>query len=197
VSRRAFLLIHGFSHHRPVGHWQYWLADRLRSRGERVLYPGLPFEDQPRYEEWHEALDWSLRQLGGDERIVVCNSIGCLLWLRFATEPPAGFEPVDRLLLVSPPDSARIPDAAASFRIDGVEGDAVRASARTPIRLACSDADPYNPGGGDRQYAAALEADVDIIPGAGHIGPAEGYGPWPSLEAWCLKPATRLARNFG
>ena len=197
---RAFLLVHGFSHHRLPEHWQYQLAYGLRARGERVLYPGLPFEDEPRYEEWREALEWSLRQLGGGERVVVCNSLAGLLWMRYAAEAARGEAPglpVDRLLLVSPPDPAHIPEAASSFRFDGIDGEAVRASSRARIRLACSDADPYNPGGGDRQYARAIGADVDLIPGAGHIGPADGYGPWPSVEAWCLDPAVRLEAAKG
>lgn len=196
VTDRSFLLLHGFSHHRPPGHWQYWLADRLRASGERVMYPGLPFEDDPRYDEWREALHWSLLQMGEGERVVVCNSLACLLWMRFAADRRADEEPVDRLLLVSPPDSPQVPDKAASFRLDRVDGAAARASARSRIRIACSDADPYNPGGAEGQYAADLGAEVDIVHGAGHLGPIEGYGPWPAIEAWCLDPAERLVPNF-
>jgi serine hydrolase len=198
VPARSFLLLHGFSHHRPPGHWQYWLADRLRARGERVLYPGLPFEDQPRYDEWRAALRWLLAELDDapGERVVVCNSLACLLWMRFAADGAGDEGPVDRLLLVSPPDPARIPDAASSFRIEAVDGLAVRATSRAPIRIACSDADPYNPRGGGEMYADALGADVDLVPGAGHIGPVEGYGPWPTIQAWCLSGDVRLEPNF-
>jgi pimeloyl-ACP methyl ester carboxylesterase len=136
-----------------------------------------------------------LRQLGGDERIVVCNSIGCLLWLRFATELPAGFEPVDRLLLVSPPDSARIPDAAASFRIDGVEGDAVRASARTPIRLACSDAIPTT----RAAHRSTLPRSRPTWTSSRRGSHRSGRGLRALAIARGVVPgaATRLARNFG
>ena len=196
MTERSFLLLHGLAHHRPPGHWQYWLADRLRGRGERVLYPGLPFEEDPRYDEWREALHWLLLQIGQGECVVICNSLACMLWMRFAADRSADERLADRLLLVSPPDSPQVPDKAASFRLDRVEGAAVRASVRSRIRIACSDADPYNPGGAERQYAADLAAEVDIIHGAGHLGPIEGYGPWPSIEAWCLDPAERLVPNF-
>jgi predicted alpha/beta hydrolase family esterase len=196
VPDRTFILVHGFSHHRLPEHWQYRLAYRLRDRGEQVHYPGLPFEDEPRYEEWAEALRWLLRQTAGaQERVVICNSLAGLLWLRFAADPPEAFEPVDRLLLVSPPDPSQIPEAAADFRGFAVDGAAVRASARDPIRIACSEADPFNPTGGGEMYAAALGAEVDVIAGAGHIGPADGYGPWPSVEAWCLDERVRLVPN--
>jgi predicted alpha/beta hydrolase family esterase len=196
VARRAFLLLHGFFHHRPPGHWQYWLANRLRRRGERVLYPGLPFEDEPRYAEWREALHWLLMQLDQDEeRVVVCNSLSCLLWFRFATDRQIDEPIADRLLLVVPPDSAAIPAAASGLGIDGLDGPAVQATSAHRIRLVASDNDPFNPRGADA-YARALEAEVDLIPGAGHIGPIEGYGPWPSLEAWCLDPAVHVEPNF-
>jgi predicted alpha/beta hydrolase family esterase len=198
MSARSCLLLQGLNHHRPAGHWQYWVADRLRDRGERVLYPGLPFEDAPRVEEWTQALHWLLRQMaeGEGERVVVCNSLSGLLWLRFAAQWPGDLEPVDRLLLVATPDSPRVPDAAASFRLDGIDAAAVRESVRSPIRLVCSDGDPYNPGRADRQYAGPLQADVDVIAGAGHLGPVEGYGPWPSLLAWCEDPAQRIVANL-
>ena len=190
-------MLHGFSHHRPPGHWQYWLASRLRKRGERVLYPGLPFEDEPRYDEWREALHWSLAQLGDDgERIVVCNSIACLLWLRFGSDRQPDEQPADRLLLVAPPDSARIPEATSTFAITDVDGPAVRATCRTPVRIVFSDNDFFNPGRGAEAYATALDAEVDLIRGAGHLGPIEGYGPWPSIEGWCLDPSVRLEQNF-
>jgi uncharacterized protein len=192
---RSFLLLHGFSHHRLPEHWQYRLAHGLRARGERVLYPGLPFEDEPAYPEWREALEWSLAQMGTPARVVVCNSLACLLWMGYAGEATRGEAPgtpVDRLLLVSPPDPASIPEAAASFRAFALDGDAVRASSRARIRIACSEADPYNPAGGGTMYAEAIGADVDLVPGAGHIGPADGYGTWPAVEAWCLDGRARL-----
>jgi len=70
------------------------------------------------------------------ERVVVCNSMSGLLWMRFAADPPAEFEPVDRLLLVSPPDRAQLPETAADFREMEVDGPAVRASVRSTIRIA-------------------------------------------------------------
>ena len=37
----SFLILHGWQGSGP-GHWQTWLAGRLRDRGERVSYPELP-----------------------------------------------------------------------------------------------------------------------------------------------------------
>jgi predicted alpha/beta hydrolase family esterase len=35
-------------------------------------------------------------------------------------------------------------------------------------------------------YGTPLGIETDLIPGAGHINPEAGYGPWPAVERWCL-----------
>jgi uncharacterized protein len=194
VTTRSFLILHGLENHRPPAHWQFWLAGRLVDRGHHVLYPGLPDPDSPTYELWEAELHSQLAQMTDGERIVVCHSLGCILWFR-AAALLTGRERVDRLLLVSPPASEQIPEAGESFRLAEFDAESIVASARGEIRVACSEADPYNAAGAQNIYAPALGAEVDIIAGAGHITPDTGYGPWPSAEAWCLDPANRLRPN--
>jgi hypothetical protein len=156
----------------------YWLAYRLRAHGERAYYPGLPFEDLPTYDEWRAALRWSLLQIDdASERVVVCNSMACLLWFRFATDRRPDERPVERLLLVVPPESARIPDAASTFRIDALDAAAVRATCTQTIRVAFGDEDPFNPGQGARGYADAIGAEADVIAGAGTSARWTAMGP--------------------
>jgi len=95
-----------------------------------------------------------------------------------------------------PPDSARVPDACADLRIVGIDGAAVRSTCRTTIRVVTTDNDPFNPDCGAQAYAQALGAELDLIPGGGHLGPIDGYGPWPSIQAWCFDPDVRLEANF-
>jgi len=185
----AYLILHGIGNHRPPEHWQFWLAARLAERGRRVLYPGLPDPDAPRYERWHRDLHEHLTELGDTERVVVCHSLACLLWFRAAGSLTEG-ERIDRLLLVSPPASRWIPESGASFRMDEFDPAPVRASVRGELRIACSDEDPYNPDGAQSMYAAPLGVVADVIPGAGHITPDTGYGPWPFAEAWCAGAAS-------
>jgi serine hydrolase len=190
MAGRSILILHGIENHRPPEHWQHWIADRLRARGEHVLYPGLPDPDAPTYERWRGALAELLEAMGGHERIVVCHSLASLLWLRAARDLPRGA--CDRLLLVSPPDSTQVPQAGASFRLDALDVAAVRASCAGPIRIVCGDTDPYNPIGAGSMYAEPLGAELDVIAGAGHITPDDGYGPWPSCERWCFDGGVRL-----
>ena len=43
---RSYLILHGLGGSGP-GHWQTWLAARLRADSERVAYPDLPDPDLP------------------------------------------------------------------------------------------------------------------------------------------------------
>jgi predicted alpha/beta hydrolase family esterase len=190
---RAFLILHGIENRRPEGHWQRILAESLERRGEKVVYPQLSNPDAPDYGDWVNELRGHLAALGHDgERVAICHSMSCLLWLKCAG---TGNGVVDRLLLVAPPGSAQLPPGGQDFRVDlpdGFDGDAVRASVKTPIRIACSDNDPYNPAGGGAMYAEAIGAEVDVLAGAGHIAIDEGYGRWAAVDEWCSDPTTRL-----
>jgi hypothetical protein len=181
----AFLILHGIANHREPDHWQFWLAARLAERGHQVLYPSLPDADHPTYAGWSRALRTQLAALDGDERVVVCHSLSCLLWFRIASSLTEDERP-DRLLLVSPPAGPQVPDEGADLRLEAFDPAPVRAGVRGEIRIACSDADPYNPEGAQGLYATPLGIAADVLPGAEHITPSSGYGAWPFAEAWCI-----------
>jgi uncharacterized protein len=179
----AFLILHGIENHRPPQHWQYWLAEQLCEHGHSVTYPGLPEPDAPVYRAWEDALQTLLATTVGYRQTVVCHSLACLLWFRAAGELG---RPVDRLLLVAPPASECVPASGASFRLEQFDATPVRAGVTRELTIVCSDADPYNPDGAQRLYGDALGVRAHVLPGAGHVTPAEGFGPWPWALAWCL-----------
>jgi uncharacterized protein len=174
-----FLILHGLEGSGP-DHWQTWLAERLRARGERVRYPDLPEPFDPQPEEWLDALEHELADL--EEPVVVCHSLGCLLWLRFAAQ--AQEREAERVLLVAPPWREDIP-AAVRFDPGGVSAADVRLVAGETL-IVCSDNDPYCPPGAVGLYAEPLEIPAHVIPGAEHINTDAGYGEWPAVEAWAL-----------
>ena len=178
---RSFLILHGLSGS-PEGHWQAWLAERLREAGEHVVFPDLPECDDPCPEEWRAALDRSLGELRG-ERVVIAHSLGCLLWVRRASDADRG-PLAERVLLVAPPDLDDVP-AVVSFRSFEPNPERVRAAAGE-TRIVCSDNDPYNPGGAVATFAKPLGIPADLIPGGGHLNLDAGYGPWPAVERWAL-----------
>jgi serine hydrolase len=176
MAARNFLILHGLGGSGP-GHWQTWLAARLRADNERVAYPDLPDADMPSLHAWRATLEGELAALPEGDAIVVCHSLSCLLWLHHLAD---GGAQASRVLLVAPPsEGAGLPEIAAFFPapLPAVSGGA---------RLVCSDDDPYCPEGAATLYGGPLGIPVDLITGGGHLNPETGYGPWPAVEAWCL-----------
>ncbi len=180
---RRFLVLHGWRNRRPVGHWQFWLTEQLRRRGEQVLYPQLPRTDEPQLTEWRELLAAELNQLGDGERVVICHSLSCLLWAHAA--PFLGEAArVDRLLWVAPPGPSAFVNAVATFAPVRLDADSIVATA-PERRLVCSDNDPYCSEGAERVYAS-LGFPATVLADAGHFNIAAGFGPWPAVERWAL-----------
>ena len=177
-----FLILHGLGGSGPE-HWQSWLAGRLRSVGLETAFPDLPDPDDPDPDAWLEALAGELKR-AGEGPTVVCHSLACLLWLRAAAraDEPLG---ADRVLLVSPPWREDVPEVARFLRHGAGAADVAAAAHETLIVAA--EEDPYRPGDAlEAKFARPLGLPAVTIPGAGHINPETGYGPWPAVEAWCL-----------
>lgn len=194
LPARRFLVLHGWENHRPVEHWEWWLTDQLRSRGEQVLYPQLPEPDHPRLADWLAAFQAEWAQMGAGERVVVTHSLSCLLWLHAAAvglvDPPA-----DRVLLVAPP-SPEVTRGIADIAdfVAPVDTAAVRATSRSVVRLLCSDRDMYSTEGtAEELYGRPLGMDTTVMPGANHFTIEDGYGPLPLVLSWCLDPVDRSA----
>ena len=168
MRRPSYLILHGWQGSGP-GHWQTWLAGRLRSGDAAVHYPDLPDADAPALHAWLDALKGELDAIG-EPPVVVCHSLACVLWLHHVA---AGGAPAERVLLVAPPSPAGVPDVLSGFfPVPAVEP--------PNARLVCSDDDPYCPEGAFTLYPGP----ADVLAGQGHINPEAGYGPWPAVEAW-------------
>jgi hypothetical protein len=177
---RSFLILHGYMGSGP-DHWQTWLAGRLRAAGETVAYPDLPDPSAPRLPAWRAALADALRE--HPEPTILAHSLACVLWLHHAADPVAPVRAA-RVLLVAPPSLAGAPEPIRPFFPVPAVPDAVRAAAGD-TRLVCAPDDPYCPEGASGCYGTPQELPVDLLPGAGHINPERGFGPWPAVEAWC------------
>jgi hypothetical protein len=191
--RRRFLLLHGVENHRPAGHWQWWLADQLRGRGEQVLYPQLPSPSSPALDEWLAVLHGELAQLGDGERIVVAHSCSVALWL-LAAPSITSAERVDRVALIAPPGLSAFIAPYRAFLPVGIDRAAVARASRSAPIVVTSDNDPYcreGLEGYQATYTDALGLDHVVIPGAGHLSMDEGYGPWPAILEWCLEGSSQ------
>jgi predicted alpha/beta hydrolase family esterase len=175
----AFLMLHGLGGSGP-GHWQRWLADRLRGAGHLVQFPDLPQPHVPDPAAWDRALAAELAALDGDERVVICHSLSCLTWLAASERLE---RPVDRVVLVAPPSAAAgLTELLPFFPITATAAGVARGARHT--RLVCSDNDAYCPEGASRLYGEPLGLPVDLHPGGGHLNVDSGLGPWPAIEAW-------------
>ncbi|MBM2623826.1 alpha/beta hydrolase [Actinoplanes sp. LDG1-06] len=174
-------------HRRPPHHWMWWLTEALRQRGEQVLYPQFPAPEKPLAQEWTDLLTAELAQLGGQERVVVCHSLGCALWLRVAQTLPAELR-VSRVLLVSPLGEQAFTAANGNeeFRLEHVDRELLAAASSKPPRVVASTTDPYAPADA-RAWSAELGMDCDVLSDAGHITPGDGYGPWQGVLDWCVR----------
>jgi uncharacterized protein len=175
----AFLILHGLGGSGP-GHWQPWLAERLRAAGHDVRLPGLPDPDAPDPAAWRAAVLEEVAALEGGERVVICHSLSCIAWFGACGEVE---RPVDRIALVAPPSAASgLPELEPFFPVAVTAADLARAAGRS--RLVCADDDPYCPEGAAGLYGEALGLPTDLHPGGGHLNVDSGLGPWPAMEAW-------------
>lgn len=193
---RSFLILHGLANRRPAGHWQHWLADELRRRGESVHYPQLPAPDRPDLARWLQRLAGQYRQTGKGERVVICHSLACALWYQ-AWASGALVEPADRVLLVAPPGPSVLGrELTRAFDPGLWRASVLRSSSRARIRLVASGRDPNcTEGPAARLYGEPLGLDAETIPGVGHLTPADGYGPWPEVLQWCRDPSARFVAS--
>ena len=190
------LIVHGWQNRRPEGHWQHWLAGRLRDAGAEVRYPQFPEPDAPVLGDWLALLRSELAALddgaGGSERVLVCHSLAVLLWWQAA--PSLGALQPDRVLLVAPPSADVLRGFAevAAFAPPGIEATPLPADLVPRTRLVAADDDPYFPGGAASLYADRFGLDADVVPGGRHLDLPAGYGSWPSVLAWCTDPSVRI-----
>lgn len=187
----AFLILHGFENHRPEGHWQHWLHGELVRRGFATRYPQLPDPDAPTLSEWRRALRAELARSAGRRLTVVAHSLSCLLWLHAVAADGVSAE---RVLLVAPPTEAVVTTIEAIREFAWVPA---RSADPSPSLLVASDADPYLPRGVEVEWARPLGVPFAIVPGAGHLTPADGYGAWPAVLEWCLTGAGFAAGTVG
>jgi predicted alpha/beta hydrolase family esterase len=177
-----YLLIHGTGGSGPE-HWQSWLAERLRARGEEVAFPTLPDPDKPRLDRWLAALRAELARLPLEQTTVVCHSLGSLLWLHYAAGRPR--EAVARVLLVAPPQPDVDAPESPGFRPTPLDRKGAVEAARETL-LVCSLDDPWCPPETSRRIGETIEAPISWLEQAKHVNAESGYGPWPAVEAWAL-----------
>ncbi len=165
------------------GHWQRWAAATLRARGVAVAFPELSDPASPRKDVWVAEL----RAVVNDARrrndtvTFLCHSLGCWAVDHLVSED--GTAGMHAALLVAPPSPFLVFEPVDSFLPPPRRADAWAPIAARTL-LVGSDDDDYAGPDELRDVARALGVPWRILPGAGHINVAAGYGPWPFVMEW-------------
>lgn len=174
------VIVYGYDGSGP-GHWQRWLEHELRTRGIPVVFPELPDPLQPQKDAWVAALADIVHRAAGRPVTFVCHSLGCWAVDHWLAEH--GADGVHAALLVAPPSPYLVFEPVESFLPPPLA-----AAAWAPIagrsRLVGSDNDDFTAADEFEAIARRIGIACTILPGAGHINPAAGYGPWPFVLEW-------------
>jgi uncharacterized protein len=191
ITRRRFVILHGWANEKPEGHWQRLLAERLTERGHEVEYPQLPNPHYPSLKAWTTAIEAAIDPDPGCEQVVIAHSLACAAWIHLA-ETHRDRPPVDRLVFVAPPGPkmlAETPELQDFQFPDGAHA-MVAKTTRVAPRLVCSDNDRYCDPPADILYGDAF--DVDAPAGCGHFDLDAHYGTWDSMLDWCEDKERRI-----
>lgn len=180
MTHAKVLILHGYMHHRPDGHWLRWLEEQLLQREIAVRYPQLPDADAPHIEAWLEVALRELGALGDGERVVVAHSLGTALWHHAVARGAHA----DRVIMVAPPSHHILTGDLASFSLLSLDQAAVGEA--VPTTVVGRERDPYREGSLE-QLAGGWNAELVVLPGDGHINIDDGHGPFPYALDWVTR----------
>ena len=165
------------------GHWQRWAAAVLADRGVAVAFPELSDPSAPQKDVWVAELqtlvDAAARR--GDPVTFLCHSLGC--WAVDHLLSEHGSDGVHAALLVAPPSPFLVFEPVDSF-VPPPRRAEVWAPLASRTLLIGSDNDDYASAEELEDVGRQLGVPCRILPGAGHINIAAGYGPWPFVLEW-------------
>ncbi|MFN8074046.1 MAG: alpha/beta hydrolase [Kineosporiaceae bacterium] len=160
----------------PPGHWQRDWFDEATAAGQGPVWVTQRDWEGPDPGAWVEALAERVAAApAGAPLALVAHSLGVLVVLRWAARrPEVAASRVAGALLVAAPDPAgpAFPDVLPW-------GEAESAALPFPATLVSSDDDPYAAPDWSAARAGEWGARHVVLPAAGHLNAAAGFGPWP------------------
>jgi predicted alpha/beta hydrolase family esterase len=172
------------------GHWQRWAATTLAARGVAVAFPELSDPAAPQKDVWVAELAAVVDAVRARREPVtfLCHSLGCWAVDHFLAEH--GAAGVHAALLVAPPSPFLVFEPVESFFPPPRRADAWAPLAARTL-LVGSDNDDYAGPDELADVARDLAIACRVLPGAGHINIASGYGPWPFVLDWVAEVGAR------
>jgi len=173
------VIVHGYDGSGP-GHWQHWLAAELTERRESHAFPELSAPLAPDCDTWVAELA-AIVDASTTNVTFVCHSLGC--WAVDHLLARRGASKIDAALLVAPPSPYSLFEPIQNFLPPPRSRDAWSAIAGKSLVLG-SDDDEYASDDEFVELANRLGLRHEILPGAGHINAASGFGPFPRVLDW-------------
>ncbi|HSC86084.1 MAG TPA: alpha/beta hydrolase [Polyangiaceae bacterium] len=176
------VIVHGWDGSGP-GHWQHWLRGQLAERNVPHAFPELPDAAEPQLDAWLAALH-TVVSASPTPVSFVAHSLG--VWAvdhylaRYAAEGR-----VRAALLIAPPSPWSLFEPIQSF-LPPPRLAASWEPLRSVSRLIGSDNDDHAGPEEIEELGTKLGLDTLIMPGAGHINAAAGFGPLPLALDWSL-----------
>ncbi|MBM3209715.1 alpha/beta fold hydrolase [Candidatus Shapirobacteria bacterium] len=93
------LILHGAGNN-SQGNWFPWLKSKLEKRGYKVWSPDLPNSDEPRTEDWLNAIFSNKEWQFNEDSAIIGHSAGATLVLRILERLPEGVR-INKAILVA------------------------------------------------------------------------------------------------
>ncbi|TXK19945.1 serine hydrolase family protein [Homoserinibacter sp. GY 40078] len=181
---RRLVILHGYTAS-PASHWFGWLGDELAADGVVTSVPALPDSDAPDAEAWTAAAADAIGDVDGGTA-VVGHSLGTITAIRalgrvFADRPDARLGAL--ALVASFVEPVPIYPELDPFArgVPALGSLAARIDRRLVMR---SDADPEVPIELTEPVVRGLDAELQVVPGAGHFMGSEGVVTLEPLRDW-------------
>lgn len=174
-----YIIIHG-TKGSPSANWFPWLAAQLRARGAGVLIPQMPTPEGQSLASWLTALSQQVSTVDS-QTCIIGHSVGAVFLLRYL-ERCAG--PLGSSVFVAGftgtlgnPEYDQLNSTFVDTSYDWIK---IRRNAGRIVCIAGDD-DPYVPLSQPSELAEHLGAQLQLIPGGGHLNSEFGYDSFPML----------------
>ena len=184
MKKREYIIIHGLNGS-PEGHWQHFLHEDLRERGEKVFFPQFPNNNSPNLELWLKYFDKYKNHIH-ENTIIIAHSMGVIFWLHFIEK---NFNiKIKKCILVAPPsrDFLERHEYTKSFSNFVLDKNLFHRVNKSSLLIATANDEYCIPEAKEAFGLLDIEY-YSLPPKAGHINILSGYGKWEKILEIALK----------
>ncbi|KMK69074.1 alpha/beta hydrolase [Puniceibacterium sp. IMCC21224] len=176
------IIVHG-AHGGRDTNWFPWLDDTLTREGIEVLRPQFPTPAGQSLKAWFDVYDAAVTPLPDRPTMLVGHSLGVAFCLRVAERSASGFEGL--CLAAGFIGALDLPDYDAinrTFFETPFDWPRILQNTNKTIHCWASDNDPYVPLPRSRCISEALNSELQIVRGGGHLGSESSFFIFPQVS---------------